>query len=154
MGMQECRNLIKGRKKDIEEYKEIELPDRIIIAKNGGCEIILDDTVPGKDGLAGMAVSAGIVRGPVLVLEKFDPAANFNGKILVTYQTDPGWSLVFPLLKGVILERGNALSHASILSREMNIPLVVKVKNAVSLLKNCRQVELNGNNGNIKIIEK
>lgn len=148
------KELINKRKMDIQEYKKTILPDRFKIYEYGEKRIILDDTIEIYDNLKGLPVSSGIVRGRVLVLEEFKASADFKDKILVTYQTDPGWSIVFPLLKGVILERGNALSHASILSREMGIPSIVKVKNAVSLIKNNQLIELNGNNGEIKIIKE
>lgn len=150
----EYGDLIRKRQATIEQYKNKVLPDRIIICDYGSKTVIMDDTVEVSDSLTGSPVSDGIVRGRTLVLEKFEMNADYKDKILVTYQTDPGWSIIFPLLKGVVLERGNALSHASILSREMGIPSVVKVNNAVSMLKNNQLIELNGNNGEIKIIKE
>lgn len=148
------KELIGERKRKIEEHKNKKLPDRFKIYEYGEKIIIIDDTVEIYDNLKGLPVSNGITRGRVLVLEEFKTDVDFKDKILVTYQTDPGWSIVFPLLRGVILERGNALSHASILSREIGIPSIVKVNNAVSILKNDQLIELNGNNGEIKIIKE
>lgn len=148
------RDLIKKRQAKIEQYKSMILPDRIIICDYGDKTVIFDDTIEVTDSLTGLPVSDGIVRGRTLVLEKFEVDVDYKDKILITYQTDPGWSIIFPLLKGVILERGNALSHASILSREMGIPSIVKVSNAVSIFKNNQLIELNGNNGEIKIIKE
>jgi len=148
------KELIRKRQARIEQYKAMTLPDRIIICDYGDKTVILDDTIEVSDSLTGSPVSDGVVRGRVLVLKKFEINADYKDKILVTYQTDPGWSIIFPLLKGVVLERGNALSHASILSREMGIPSVVKVSNAVSMFKNNQLIELNGSNGEIKIIKE
>lgn len=148
------KELIKQRKRKIDEYKFVIWPDRIKIYEYGKKRVVLDDTIEIKDNLKGLPVSQGVFRGRALVLEKFRTDVDYKDKILVTYQTDPGWSIVFPLLKGVILERGNTLSHASILSREMEIPSIVKVKNAVSMLKDGQLIELNGNNGEVKIIKE
>ncbi len=49
------------------------------------------------------------------------------GDVLVTRQTDPGWGPVFPLISGLVIERGGMLSHGAIIAREFGIPSVVGV---------------------------
>ena len=85
-----------------------------------------------------------------MVLTTFDPNANFNGKILVTSQTDPGWTIVFPLLRGLIVERGGMLSHAAIVARELNIPCIVGVESATEILPNNSRVKMDLINGTIE----
>ncbi len=150
------RELVKKRKKILIDCQKNKLPKRLIRYNFGGKENIQNDEASNniKNRLKGLATSSGIVKGEILILKKFDPKADYKNKILVTYQTDPGWTIVFPLLKGIILEKGNTLSHASILSRELHIPCVVRVNEALELLKNTKTVILNGNNGTIQINEK
>ena len=47
-----------------------------------------------------------------------------EGEILVTQSTDPGWSPVFNLLKGIVFETGGMLAHGSRLAREYGFPAV------------------------------
>ena len=82
----------------------------------------------------------------------FDPKARVKGKVLVTEHTDPGWTLLFLNASALVVERGNALSHASIVSREIGIPAVVAVENACSKLKNNEKVIVNGSTGEITIL--
>jgi pyruvate,water dikinase len=72
--------------------------------------------------------------------------------ILVTSHTDPGWTSLIALSKGLIIEHGGVLSHASIVARELGIPAVIGATNAVSYLKDNQIVEINGSMGTIKVI--
>ncbi|MDO9399340.1 MAG: PEP/pyruvate-binding domain-containing protein [bacterium] len=149
-------NLIKKRKETFLNYNAFNnLPKRLRkIGIGNNAQLISDiDTQEIKNSYSGLATSKGIVRAEVVVLKKFDSTADFKDKILVTYQTDPGWTIIFPLIKGVVLEKGNTLSHAAILSRELDIPSVVKVEGIVNLLKNGDIVEIDGNQGLIKLIK-
>lgn len=151
------KELIVQRKDCFAKYKEGEkIPERLKIIGIGKIAQLVDDTemLSIKKELAGLPTSQGIIKGEVVVLEKFDANIDVQGKIVVTYQTDPGWSLIFPLIKGIILEKGNSLSHAAILSRELGIPSVVKVEKIVSKLKTGDIVEVDGNQGIIKILNK
>ncbi|HNW44206.1 MAG TPA: PEP-utilizing enzyme [Elusimicrobiales bacterium] len=92
------------------------------------------------------------VSGTALVLADFDPAADFTGKILVTRQTDPGWTIVFPLLKGLIVERGGMLSHAAIVARELRIPCIVGAEGAVAGVAQGALVEMRMNSGEVHVL--
>lgn len=102
--------------------------------------------------LTGLGVSSGKVKGTVVVMPEFDKRISVAGKILVTTHTDPGWTLLFVQAKGVIVERGNALSHASIVARELGIPAVVAVPNACKFLSTGTTVVLDGTRGHITIV--
>ena len=52
------------------------------------------------------------------------------GDILVCPATDPSWSPLFPLVRGLVVEIGGQLSHGSIVAREYSIPAVVNVPQA------------------------
>jgi pyruvate,water dikinase len=65
----------------------------------------------------------------------------------VTHSTDAGWTVFFPLLKGLITEIGGQLSHAAILAREYGLPAVVNVKNATRELKDRQVVTIDGTRG-------
>ena len=70
-----------------------------------------------------------------------------SGDILVTRQTDPGWGPIFPLISGLVIERGGMLSHGAIIAREFGIPAVVGVKGATDRIPHDTQVTVDGNRG-------
>ena len=102
---------------------------------------------------SGQACSPGIVRGPVRIVRDPRVAEIQQGEILVAQRTDPGWVMIFPLVTGMIMERGSLLSHSAIVARELRIPAVVGVEDACSWLKDGDWVELDGASGTIRRLE-
>ncbi|MFM1772883.1 MAG: hypothetical protein RLZZ71_2025 [Bacteroidota bacterium] len=102
--------------------------------------------------LKGLCACGGVLTGRVKVLETVMEADKLEkGDILVTRQTDPGWVSVFPLISGLIVERGGMLSHGAIVSREFGIPAIVSVEEATVKLKDGDLITLNANLGIITI---
>ncbi|WP_223548564.1 PEP/pyruvate-binding domain-containing protein [Aestuariivivens sp. NBU2969] len=101
----------------------------------------------------GLAVSGGRIKARVKVLESVLESAKLNkGDILVTKQTDPGWAMVFPLIGGLIVERGGALSHGAIVAREFGIPAVIGIANITEILSDNDEVILDGDLGKIQLL--
>ncbi|WP_242157286.1 PEP/pyruvate-binding domain-containing protein [Aestuariivivens sediminis] len=101
----------------------------------------------------GLAVSGGRIKARIKVLESVLESPKLNkGDILVTKQTDPGWAMVFPLIGGLIVERGGALSHGAIVAREFGIPAVIGITNITEILKDHDEVILDGDLGKIIIL--
>ena len=100
----------------------------------------------------GTGCSAGIVRGIVTIVRDPRTADIAAGSILVAEHTDPGWILVFPKARGVIVERGSQLSHAAIVARELGIPAIVSLRGATTWLQNGDEVEMNGATGVVRVI--
>jgi len=99
----------------------------------------------------GLAVSGGKLRAQVKVLDSVLESGKLKkGDILVTKQTDPGWAMVFPLIGGLIVERGGALSHGAIVAREFGIPAVIGISNITELLNDHDEVILDGDLGKIQ----
>ena len=61
--------------------------------------------------------------------------------------------MVFPLAKGLIVEKGSLLSHSAIVARELGIPAVVAVNKVTEWLKDGDTVELDGSTGVIRKLE-
>jgi pyruvate,water dikinase len=76
-----------------------------------------------------------------------------ESEILVTSNTDPGWTAVFSKIGGLVTETGGILSHGAVVSREYGIPAVTAVKGATKILKTGQQVTLDGNDGIIYLEE-
>ncbi len=114
-----------------------------------------DYTVKVSSGneFTGLAASGGKIRARVKVLESVLEADKIKtGEILVTKQTDPGWAMVFPIIGGLIVERGGALSHGAIVAREFGIPAVLGIQNITEILKDNDEVILDGDLGKIQIL--
>ncbi len=104
--------------------------------------------------LVGIGAGTGKVRGPAAILHDVTECQRLRGgDVLVTRQTDPGWGPAFPLIKGLVLERGGLLSHGAILAREFGIPSVVGVKDAMRLITDGRALEVDGDLGRVHLVE-
>lgn len=152
--------IVEKRKLEQVKWNKIELPRRIDseegvgeIEKKYELENVFNQTMSSDLMMQGRTVSKPIadtlISGIALTLKQFDPSADFCGKILVTKYTDPGWTVVFPLLKGLIVERGGMLSHAAIVARELNIPCIVGVDNATEYIKSGTKIKMDLDNGTI-----
>jgi phosphohistidine swiveling domain-containing protein len=103
--------------------------------------------------LIGLAVSGGKIQARVKILESVFEAEKIKaGEILVTQQTDPGWAMLFPIIGGLIVERGGALSHGAIVAREFGIPAVIGIKGITEILHDNDEVILDGDLGKIQIL--
>ncbi len=108
----------------------------------------------GSNTFSGLCACGGKLQGRIVVLESVSEVSKIQkGDILVTRQTDPGWIVVFPLISGLIVERGGMLSHGAIVSREFGIPAIVGVNRATELLKDGDWVELNADFGKVSVLE-
>ncbi|GAB4199263.1 MAG: hypothetical protein OHK0013_09250 [Sandaracinaceae bacterium] len=105
--------------------------------------------------LHGLGACAGKTVGTVRLMHDPSDVASFRpGEILVAQQTDVGWSPLFLVAGGVVTDLGGPLSHASIVAREFGIPAVVNVKHATSVLRTGDRVELDGERGTVRILER
>ncbi|MHB2020978.1 MAG: PEP-utilizing enzyme, partial [Candidatus Xenobia bacterium] len=103
--------------------------------------------------LQGMGASPGIVRGRVRKLT--DPSRGLHlgpDEILVAPYTDPTWTPLLVGARGIIAEVGSLLSHASIVSRELGIPAVVALPDAMQLFNDGDMVEIDGSTGAVRRI--
>lgn len=57
-------------------------------------------------------------------------------------------------VKGIIVESGSPFEHLGILAREMNIPVIYNVKNAMSILNDGDEVQLDGFAGEVKLMNR
>ena len=113
------------------------------------------EDLEGSTEFNGLAASGGRIKARVKVLESVLDGEKLNkGDILVTKQTDPGWAMVFPIIGGLIVERGGALSHGAIVAREFGIPAVIGIDRITELLKDNDLVILDGDLGRIKLLEE
>ncbi len=98
--------------------------------------------------MVGLGTSPGQVRGRVRVVRVLEDAQRLRaGEILVARAMDPGWTPLFLVAAGVILELGSQLSHGSVVAREYKLPMVVNLRAATRLLRDGQEVSLDGARG-------
>jgi rifampicin phosphotransferase len=73
-----------------------------------------------------------------------------QGDILVCQSTDPGWTPVFMLLSGIVIETGGVLAHTVCLSREYRLP-AVQLPSARKQIPDGATITINGSTGEITI---
>jgi len=94
--------------------------------------------------LKGIAIGNKIASGKVKVLYSPEQMSEFKkGEILVTEITNPDWEPIMKLASAIITEKGGRTSHAAIVSRELGIPAIVGVKNALDILKDGMEITIN-----------
>ncbi len=154
------RLLAATRRAEFEAFKTLPAPPRRFTTHGpvrAGLELqpsaSLESTAL-DDHRSGIACSPGVVRGPVRVV--LDPrAANLDGPvIIVAERTDPGWILILPLARALLVERGSLLSHSAIVSRELGIPAIVAIPGVTSWLRDGDLVELDGSSGTVRLIQR
>jgi len=155
MFFEDLKNLIHQRKSTFAEESKKVFPQHFITHFGERPEMVQEEVILQNNATeySGLAASGGKVQGRVKILESVLESNKLNrGDILVTKQTDPGWAMVFPLIGGLIVERGGALSHGAIVAREFGIPGVIGIQNITSILHDNDEVILDGDTGKVQIL--
>jgi len=142
--------IVKLRKKLYKQYEKESLDD---VFYTYGNSIESKFTKHNKifNDFKGQGCSSGIITGRVKILETFSLPDKNKFDIIVTKHTDPGWTPLFGLCNGLIVEHGGLLSHAAIISRELNLPCIIGLKDATKKLMDGQTITLNGYTGEVKI---
>mgnify|MGYP001564505221 CR=1 FL=1 len=144
------------RKTEFEKVSALQPPETLVLAPGEYFKSGVSSTDPfaiqeSETEITGIPVSGGFASGQARVLQSVAESAGLiKGEILVTRQTDPGWAAAFPLVSGLVLERGGMLSHGAILARELGIPAVVGVPGATTRFTNSSPIQVDGNTGRIR----
>jgi pyruvate,water dikinase len=102
--------------------------------------------------LHGTGWTSGAVTATARVVSRLSEVDRINsGDILVCQSTDPGWTPVFMLLSGIVIETGGVLSHAVCLTREYGLP-AVQLPGARKTIPDGATVTVNGATGEIMIV--
>jgi len=105
--------------------------------------------------IKGQIACVGKVEGEVKIVHNPSKAKNFRkGNILVTSMTRPEFVPLIKKSSAIITNEGGITSHAAIISRELSIPCIIGTKIATQVLKDGDLIEVDANNGIIKILNK
>ncbi len=151
------KTIVKNRKDEFKNFESKNPADRFstfgMVYKSNSFvgEVVEQDL--GDGDLKGIGCCNGIVRAKVKIVRSVAESSGLEGCIMVAERTDPGWVPLFPISKGILVERGSILSHSAIVAREMGIPAIVAVNNLLTTLKDGDEVEMDGSSGIIRIIK-
>ncbi|MEX0934105.1 MAG: PEP-utilizing enzyme, partial [Candidatus Paceibacterota bacterium] len=112
--------------------------------------------------IKGKTANNGVVRGSAKIiiadygnfdgLKKIMETMN-KGDILIAETTSPELMPACSKASAIVTNQGGMMSHAAIVSREMDIPCIVGTSNATDLIKDGDLIEVDGDNGVVRIIK-
>ena len=103
----------------------------------------------------GQVAYKGHATGIVKVLKHIGERDKFKkGDILVTHMTTPDFVSLMKKASAIITDEGGITCHAAIVSRELGIPCIIGTEIATKILKDNTHVEVDADNGVVKILDK
>jgi pyruvate,water dikinase len=145
------KDLIVERKAKYAKHADDRYPRSFATTPSGEAPPYIPGTATGEM-VEGQCVFPGVVRGRLLVMDEYRPGPWPDFDILVAKHTDPGWSMLISKAKGLVVEQGGLLSHASIVTRELGIPCIIGAPNATAQLKDGGEAVLDAASGTLKPI--
>lgn len=105
-----------------------------------------------RTSIQGIAVSGGVVIARAVAVDRAEgfPENIPPGQILVASAISADWLPQIQQAAGFVTERGGTTSHGAILARELGIPAVVGVANAIELLPTGEWIQIDGDRGEVR----
>jgi len=103
--------------------------------------------------IEGIGVSPGVVEGIAKVVfapEEFDQVK--KGDILVCQMTNPAWTSLFPLIRGIVCDAGGMVAHPAVMAREFGIPGVTGTGISTRDIKTGDRIRVDGTEGVVEIL--
>jgi pyruvate,water dikinase len=143
--------LIRERRDEFKWYQTL-TPPRVLTSEGEAIagSYRRDDLPSGA--LVGLAVSAGMVEGRARVVHDIADAELEPDDILVTAYTDPSWTPLFVVVKGLVTEVGGLMTHGAVIAREYGLPAVVGVEQATRLIRDGQRIRVDGTTGYVEIL--
>jgi phosphohistidine swiveling domain-containing protein len=116
------------------------------------------DAIPDKAGgdaivIRGLGVSKGTYEGRACVIrEAKDLDRVVPGDVLVASATSPAYSRAIAVVGAIVTDRGGALTHAAIMTRELGIPGVVGTREGTRKIKDGARVRVDGTSGEVTVL--
>lgn len=135
------------------------IPDKVNFEKskqsldNYMDKILLEKGEIFKDKLVGISAFKGKVVGRVRIITNInEQIKDFKeGEILFTGMTRPEHIFLIKKAKAIVTNEGGITCHAAIISRELKKPCIVGTKNGTRVFKNGDLVEVDADNGIVKM---
>jgi phosphoenolpyruvate synthase/pyruvate phosphate dikinase len=105
--------------------------------------------------IKGLCASHGKARGRVRIVRTVKNMGKVGkGDILVAVMTRPDYVIAMKKAAAIVTDEGGITCHAAIVSRELRIPCVIATKFASKVLKDGQLVEVDADNGEVRIIKE
>jgi rifampicin phosphotransferase len=149
MPVETVRHLIAQRRLERQRDASRHLPDLFV-----GERPLYAESLPTQGTvLTGLPSSPGRVTGIARVLYSPQEGTRLQpGEILVAPSTDPGWTPLFLLASGLVMETGGYLSHGAIVAREYGIPAVLNIPLATQRIPDGSSILLDGAQGMVHLL--
>lgn len=148
---------------DLKDRQEIILiyhaEDGAVISGAAATEYLKDRPILNRKAeqvteLQGRTAYKGIVTGPAKIVMRPEDATKVNrGDILVAIMTTPNLIAAMEKASAFVTDEGGITCHAAIIAREMKKPCITATKSATKVLKDGDIVEVNADNGTVKVLE-
>ncbi|MGI9646740.1 MAG: PEP-utilizing enzyme, partial [Ilumatobacteraceae bacterium] len=108
----------------------------------------------GSDGLTGTGIGDQAYRGTARVVADADEALDRAepGDVIVTRLTVPTFNSVLAMAGAVVTEHGGLLCHTAVIARELGIPAVVGVADALTAIPDGAEVEVDPVAGAVSVV--
>ncbi len=144
---------IAARKRDFDRVHNKEVPAWLYVRRDQPVELDAPEQLD-EGEYKGIATSRGSITARARVVRTLDEIPLVQeGEIIIVNATDPGWTPVFMIIRGIVLETGGMLAHGSLLAREYGLP-AVQLEGALQLIPTGALITVDGNNGTVKIVEE
>jgi len=109
----------------------------------------------GKILAKGTSVGNKIGNGKVKIIKTAKDISKFRkNEVLVTEMTDPDWEPIMKIASAIVTERGGRTCHAAIISRELGVPCIVGVADAMKISRNVSAITVDSSKGEVGYIYK
>ena len=117
--------------------------------------IIEDRKIEKGNIIKGVSAFGGLVKGVArIVTNSYDLEKIKTNDIFVAQQTFPAFIMGMRKAKAFITDEGGITCHAAIIAREMKKPCIIATKNATRILKDGDFLEVDANQGIVKILKR
>jgi phosphoenolpyruvate synthase/pyruvate phosphate dikinase len=108
-----------------------------------------------KADIYGVCGAPGVAEGPARVIMTYEQLKEVKpGEILVCPGTNPAWTPIFGIVKGVIADRGGTLTHTAIVGREYGLPTIVNSFEGTTKIKTGMKIRVDATEGAIYFLDK
>jgi len=146
----EVRDVVRKHRRTTVIYRNFTPPPAIV--GRGGLERTTHHLATRQ--FTGVPCGSGRVTARVKVVQGLEEADKLRrGDVLVAPYTNPGWTPLFSLASGIVMEEGGLLSHGAVVARECGIPTVLQIKDAVRIFQDGQLLCVDGDRGVVEIVE-
>jgi phosphohistidine swiveling domain-containing protein len=147
----EVREVVRKYRRTTVVYRNFTPPSAIV--GRGGPKSMAPN--PTARRFTGVPCGSGQATGRAAVVHSLEEADKLKkGDILVAPYTNPGWTPLFSLASGIVMEEGGLLSHGAVVARECGIPTVLQIKDAVRIFQDGQSLHVDGDQGIVEIVEE